>query len=986
MSISSNRMPNGGLIDRNRRLSFRFNGRSYIGHPGDTLASALLANGIRLVARSIKYHRPRGVVTAGFEEPNGLVQLLGASEEPNVRMTCLPLTDNLEVESVNCWPGLRFDLGALNDRISRAIPAGFYYKTFMWRPWSAYARFIRRAAGLGRAPKTTTPENYEKRYHHCDVLIIGAGPSGLAAGLVAGTSGARVMIVDNQTQPGGQLLGESAQIANSPALDWVEQVTSEIDRLANVRRLASSMVTGYYDHNMLTVIEHSPQQPWLRERLWRVRAKQVVIATGAVERPLVFPDNDRPGIMLASAAQTYLQRYAVNLGRQIVFFTNNNSSYQSAYDLIQGGQNVSAIIDTRQKVDQSICRRAAELDIEVVSGSGVRAVEGGFAVRGVEVERLDGSSNSRHLDCDLLCYSGGWDPLVHLHSQSGARSEYDRELACFVPGKSVQQSLCAGSARGIFHLKGCISDGFEIGAGAVTALGRKVSIPQMPDVAEGQPLDIEPIWEIPTAPGVKAFIDYQNDVTTSDLKLALRENFVSIEHAKRYTTAGMATDQGKISNTNVIGFIAKQLAVEPGSVGTTTYRPPFSPVSFGAIAGPDAGPLIIPLRTTPITQWHIDSGASMSEAGSNFRRPFFFPKSGEDMRSAVNREALAVRQAAGIYDGTPLGKFELHGPDVIAFLNRVYTNRWDDLGIGQGRFGLMLREDGRLLDDGVTFRLGHNHFFLSSGSGTAEVVHAHLERLLQIVWPDLNVFVSKVTSQWANICLCGPRAREILRSVGTDIDLDLDVFPFLHLRQGKVAGFDARVARVSYTGELSFEINVRGRDGLAIWKALMEAGKPLGITPVGSETSAVLRIEKGYISANTEGDNVTNPFDAGLGWVVDMDKEDFIGKRSLIRDLAIGGERQQVIGLLPQDEGFVMAEGSAIIESSAGSSSTRKLLGHVTASCYSPNLERSISLGLLKNGCTREDETVIVSGLDRMVEATVTRPVFVDSAGERMRG
>jgi len=984
MKAYSGRRSTGGLIDRDRLIPFQFNDRRYKGHPGDTLASALLANGVRVVARSLKYHRPRGIVGAGFEEPNALVQLQGTTDEPNVLATCLPLTDHLHAKSQNCWPGPRFDLGSVNDRISRLIPAGFYYKTFMWRPWNSYARVIRKAAGLGQIPKTTECEFYEKRYHHCDILIVGAGPSGLAAALVAGESGARVLFVDDQSQPGGRLLSEPTQIDGQPAMAWVQRITAQVDHLSNVRRLANSTVAGYYDHNMLTVIERNPEQSWLRERFWRVRAQQVILATGAVERPLVFPNNDRPGIMLLSAASTYVHRFAVNLGRQIVITTNNNSAYQCAFNLIEAGQNIHAIVDTRQTVDYELLKKSADQGIEVLSASGISAVHGRSSVHAVEVVSLADSSQVSRLECDVVCYSGGWNPLVHLHSHSGAKPVYDPHFACFVPGESVQSSLCTGAVRGVFDLKGCLHDGLEAGKRSVEALGLSPVMPRQPSASDTPELRIEPIWEIPTTSRAKAFVDFQNDVTSSDLQLAVRENYVSVEHAKRYTTAGMATDQGKISNTNVIGLIASQLSVEPGSVGTTTYRPPYSPISFGVIAGSHDGPMILPLRTTPITQWHIDAGASMNEAGSNFRRPFYYPEPGENMSSAVNREALAVREKVGIYDGTPLGKFELHGPDVTTFLNLIYTNSWDDLEIGQGRFGLMLHEDGRLLDDGVTFRLGENHFLLSAGSGTADAVYAHMMRLLQIVWPNLRVYVTTVTSQWANICVCGPEAREVLVATGIDINLDSDSFPFMSMCEGRVAGKSSRVARVSYTGELSFEINVRRRDGLAVWEALVDTGAAFGITPVGSETSGVLRIEKGYISAGAEGDGITNPFDAGMSWVVNLNKPDFVGKRSLVRDRSVRGVRQQVVGLLPQDEQFVMVEGSAIIEPDAVGE-VPSFLGHVTASCFSPNLDRSISLALLKNGHDRHGDTVTVSGLDRTIEALVVPPIFIDPKGERMR-
>ena len=985
MGGNCNRLSVGGRIDRNSPVSFRFNGEYLLGYAGDTLASALLANGKRLVARSFKYHRPRGIMSAGVEETNALVQRLGKSEEPNVLATRLQLSDGLEVESVNCWPGLYFDLGVVSDSLSRLIPAGFYYKTFMWRPWSSYATYIRRAAGLGRIPETASVESYEKCYHHCEILIVGAGPAGLAAGLVAGRSGARVLIVDEQVEPGGQLLNEAMEIGDESALAWVKRVVNELDALPNVRRLVDSTVAGYYDHNMLTVIERSPEQDWLRERLWRVRAQRVLIATGAVERPLVFPDNDRPGIMLAYSVSAYLHRYGVQVGDQVVIATNNNSAYRTAFDLARTCRNVRAIIDTRPAIARELQKQSDAYGIEVLTGSGVVGVSGRNAVKRVDVAPLNRQSDKRPINCDIVCCSGGWNPVVHLHSHSGATPVYDSDLACFVPGESVQPSWCVGAAQGIFDLKGCLTDGFDKGSRALESLGLSARTLDLPDLPTTLPLDVQPIWELARTAGRKAFVDFQNDVTTDDLRLAIRENFVSVEHAKRYTTAGMAIDQGKTGNTNVIGFIAEQLGVEAASVGTTTYRPPYLPVSFGTIAGSHGGPLIIPVRRTPITQWHVDAGASMNEAGANFRRPFFYPRAGEDMASAVRREAQAVRQGAGIYDGTPLGKFELHGPDVVTFLNRVYSNSWDDLEVGQGRFGLMLREDGRLLDDGVTFRLGQDHYLLSSGSGTAETVYAHLEQLLQIVWPQLRVYVTTVTSQWANICLCGPRAREILSDAGTDIDLGSDVFPFLTLQEGCVAGYPARVARVSYTGELSFEINVRRRDGLALWKALMAAGEPMDITPVGSETSGVLRIEKGYVSVGSEGDNITNPFDAGMGWVVNMEKTDFIGKRSLVRDLAVGGQRQQVVGLLPSDKRFVMVEGSAIIEPNRDLEELPIFLGHVTASCYSPNLERSIALALLKNGRGCYDRTVTVSGLERTVEATVTHPVFIDAKGQRMR-
>lgn len=988
--MSEYRLPQGGRIERSRPIHFRFNGRQYQACQGDTLASGLLANGVHLVGRSFKYHRPRGIISAGSEETNALVQLTGQHDEPNVQATRLELYDGLEAHSINCWPGVRWDLGALNNLLSPLLPAGFYYKTFMAKPWDFYSRYIRRLAGLGNAPTShDTHERYERRYHHCDLLIVGAGPAGLAAALLAARSGARVMLVDEQSEPGGDLLNhpEADEINGKPALHWVDDVISELESLPNVLCLLQSTAAGYYDHNLLTVVEHKPAQNWLRERLWRVRARQVIIASGAIERPLVFPNNDRPGVMLAASVRTYLNRYALRCGFDTVIFTNNNSAYATAFDLARSNTTVLAIIDVRDSIDPALQAEAEELNIFIFSGHAILSVSGTGAANMVEIAPLDDPGNSRRIVCDLVAHSGGWNPLVHLHSQSGAKPVYDAFQACFIPGAAVQAEQTIGAARGLLGLRDCLHDGLEAAASAIQSLELAVVSVDVPDVSAKYdwPLAIRPSWLLNGRPhSGKAFVDFQNDVTSADLQLAIRENFTSVEHVKRYTTAGMATDQGKTSNVNAIGIIAEQLGIEPGEVGTTTFRPPYTPVSFGVLAGQDQEQLILPMRHTVITSWNIENGAAMNEAGAHFRRPFYYPKAGENLFEATMREARATRSSAAMYDSSPLGKFMLNGPDVVTFLNRIYSNRWDDLAIGQGKFGLMLREDGKLLDDGVTFRLAEQQYLMSAGTGAADAVYAHMERLLQCEWPDLKVYITTVTAQWADICVCGPKAREILQHAGTNIDLESSAFPFLAIREGKVAGFDARIARVSYTGELSFEIYIRNRDGRALWEKMLEAGKPFDITPIGSETSGILRIEKGFISAGTEGDNLTNPFDAGMDWVVNMNKGDFIGRRALVRDLNTGGERQQVVGLLPQDKDFVMAEGSAIIEANTDGD-LPIFLGHVTASCYSPNLDRSIALALLKNGRQRHGDIVTVSGLEKTVQAEVTKPVFIDAKGERMR-
>lgn len=979
------RLPRGGLIDRNTRLTFTFNGRPYSGCQGDTLASALLANGVRLVGRSFKYHRPRGVMGAGLEETNALVQLLHPRDEPNVQATRLPLADGLVARSINCWPSVGFDLGAVNSLLSPLFPAGFYYKTFMWRPWKDYARVIRRFAGLGNNPVARDQGHYERRYHHCDLLIVGSGPAGLAAALVAARADIRVMLVDDGEHPGGTLLDLPRTVDGRAGDAWARESARWLDSRPNVLRLARSLVAGYYDHNLLTVVERDPATTWVSERLWRVRAGRVILATGAVERPLLFPGNDRPGVMLTSAAATYCHHYGVRPGRTVVVATNNNSAYVAAFALRQAGVDIPVLLDQRATPPEALLARAGELGIPVSTGRRITGVSGRTALNGVRSETVQGT-HAQHHRCDVVCTSGGWNPSVQLHSQSGARPRYDGSIACFVPGEAVQPERTIGAAAGAFTLSACLQQGLDAANQALKALGRDAQ-PMSVFSADSEPApDIEADWSMARGPaGAKTFVDFQNDVTTADIDLALRENYTSVEHVKRYTTAGMATDQGKSGNTHVIGYMAAQLDRVPGDVGTTTFRPPVAPISFGAVGGNDTGELIIPIRRTPLTPWHIRQGARMNEAGANYRRPFWYPRPGESDEDAIRRAARAVRTGVGIYDGSPLGKFELFGRDVANLLELVYTNRWRKLEPGQGRFGLMLHEDGRLLDDGVTFRLDEQRWLMSTGTGTADQVHGHLERLLQVEFPHWQVYITPVTNQWANICVCGPKARDLLTRAGTDIDLNPEKFPFLALRPGRVVGVDAQVARVSYTGELSFEINVRRRNALRVWEAMMEAGEKYGITPVGSETSAVLRIEKGFISAGSEGDNITNPFDAGMGWVVDMDKEDFIGRRTLVRDLAADDlVRQQVVGLLPGDAAFVPIEGSALIQ--PGSESRPDFQGHVTASCYSPNLERSICLALLKDGRRRLGETIVISGLERTVEAEITRPVFIDPKGERMKG
>ncbi len=983
-SQGSYRLAAGGHIDRDTVFSFHFDGVHLTGHPGDTLASALLAHGVRLVARSFKYHRPRGVMSAGAEEPNALVQLIGDDDEPNVRATVLPLYDGLRVTSINRWPSLYFDVGALNSGLSPLFPAGFYYKTFMGGlGWDVYAKFIRRVAGLGTTPKSPAAHRYEKRFYHCDLTIVGAGPAGLSAALVAGRAGARVLIVDEGPLPGGQLLDSIETLDGTPAHTWITRTTAELDKLANVVRLANTVAAGYYDHNFLVMLERPAAQNAPHERLWKVRTRQVVLACGAMERPLVFADNDRPGVMMLHAARTYARRYAVMPGRKAVVVTNNASAYSAAADLAALGLDIAAIIDTRSHASRDIESYSSLSQTEVLQHHTLSGVDGHCAVRGVRVrdKRHANAGAGRQFDCDLLLMSGGWNPLVHLSSQTGAKPVYNESLACFVPGAPVQAERSAGASRGVFTTSACLADGARAAADALHALGLAARAPAK---CIDTPFDIEPEWWLKGTTLNKAFVDLQNDVTVADIQSATRENMISVEHVKRYTTAGMGTDQGKLGNTNVIGVLANVLDRDLSDVGTTTYRPPYVAIPFGAITGHEVGELTLPSRRTAITDWNEAAGAVMFEAGNAYKRPSYYPRAGEDMAAAIAREARACREHVAIYDGSPLGKFELQGRDVVTFLERIYTNRWADLVVGRGRFGLMLREDGRLLDDGVTFKLAEHRFWMFCGSGAATHVQMHLERLAQLEWPELDVHLLNVTAQWTNICVCGPKARETIEGAGIDIDLSAQHLPFMGIRTAKVAGLTTRLARVGYTGELSFELNVPANQGETLWRALLHAGEAHNITPIGSETSMVLRCEKGFISAGYEGDGIVNPYDAGLGWVVDESKPDFIGKRSLLRDRNYAGIRQNVVGLLPESADFVPPDGTPLLGLDTRDDEP-DVIGYVTQGCFSANLGRAIALAVLDDGHARLGETVTVAAIKGRGQARVVAPCFIDPKGTRMR-
>lgn len=993
------RLPAGGRIDRRRTLNFSFNGRAYQGLAGDTLASALLANGVSLVARSWKYHRPRGILSAGVEEPNALVQLFdGNRTVPNARMTEVSLVEGLSARSIHAKPSIEFDTGAVNGWFSRLIPAGFYYKTFMasQAAWHFFEKHIRAASGLGVSPTDHDPDRYDKRYAHCDVLVVGAGIAGLTAALTAARAGARVLLCDEQAEPGGWLLASDETVDGQPAAQWVAQALAELAALPDVMVLPRTTAFGYQDHDLLTLVErrgdHLPadQAPVFRERLWRVRAKQVVIATGAHERPLVFGNNDLPGIMLAGAVSTYIRRYAVLPGRNAVVFTNNDAGYDAALALKAAGASVQ-VVDARGQPSGSLSELARAQDVAVLAGHVVTEARGGKRVSAVVVQAIDGqdrlSGAVRHIACDLVAVSGGVSPVIHLQCQAGAKAVWSDEQAAFLPGAPAQSEWSAGACAGQLTLKACADGGAAAGAQALKALGLSASrvAPVAPAVAARNAGSIRALWLVPHAQPVsrapKQFVDLQNDVAASDIHLAVREGFESIEHVKRYTAMGFGTDQGKTGNINGMGIVAQALGKSIPQVGTTTFRPNYTPVTFGAVAGLELGDAFDPVRTTAMHEWHVKRGALFEDVGQ-WKRPWYYPKPGEDLHAAVARETLAVRNGVGTLDGSTLGKIDIQGPDASVLLNWVYSNAWSKLEIGKCRYGLMLDENGMVFDDGVTVRLAENHYLMHTTSGGAARVLAWMERWLQTEWPHLKVYLTSATDHWSTSIVAGPKSRAVLQKICSDVDFDDAAFPFMSYREGTVAGFPARIMRISFSGERCYEVNVAANDGLKVWEAIHAAGAEFNITPYGTETMHVLRAEKGYIIIGQDTDGSVTPMDLGMGGLVTKTK-DCLGKRSLTREDTVRTDRKQLVGLLADDPQFVLTEGAQILNQ-APTGPTAPMVGHVTSSYMSPTLGRSIAMAMVKGGLERMGERVHVSMQGgRIATATIASPVFFDPKAER---
>lgn len=949
------RRSSGGRIDRSTELAFTFNGEAFTGHIGDTLASALLANGVHHVATSTNLGRPRGIVAAGAEESNALVQVEEPFPEPMLTATTVELYDGL---------------------VARGLP------------------------GQGRLADRPDPARYDAVHAHCDVLVVGAGPAGLIAALTAAHAGARVVLVDEQSEAGGSLLGSQDLLDEAPALDWVSRAVDELAAYPDVRILQRTTAFGHYDDGFVLALEKRTDHLGAaaaagkaRQRVWRIRTRHVVVAAGAHERPIVFTGNDRPGIMLAGAARTYLNRYGVLAGRSVVVFTSDDAAYRAAIDLADAGAEVAAVIEARPSAPAHWAAECARRGIDVRAGHVVTGTSGTNRITRAHVATFeDGVLGPRTgIACDLLLVSGGWNPTVHLFSQARGRLRYDAALGAFLPGEELAGTTVAGSATGEFTLEGALTGGLHAAVGALEALGMDVTSTDLPGT-ERQPEGQSPrvLWAVPdpdplASHGDRRFVDVQRDATVADILRATKAGLRSVEHVKRYTTIGTAHDQGKTSGVIASGIVADALGVDVGSLGTTTFRPPYTPVSFAALAGRDRGELHDPVRVTAIHDWHVLHGAEFENVGQ-WKRPWYYPQDGEDIETAVLRECAAARDSVALMDGSTLGKIDVQGADAAELLDRLYTNLMSSLKVGSVRYGVMCAVDGMVMDDGTVIRVAEDRFLVTTTTGNAAKILDWMEEWLQTEWPELRVRLTSVTEQWTTIPLVGPHSRDVLAAVAPELDVSNEGFPFMTWRDTTVAGIAARVCRISFSGELAYEVNVNAWDGLATWEGLWAAGQPYGITPYGTETMHVLRAEKGYPIIGQDTDGTITPQDLGMSWVVSKKKEDFIGKRSFSRPENQRPDRKQLVGLLPLDPSVLLPEGGQVIEAERLPEPPVPMLGHVTSSYRSAALGRTFALALVRSGRERIGQTLFVPLGDAVVPVTVTDSVVFDKEGSRRDG
>ena len=994
------RVQSSEFIDETVRISFKFNGKTYHGFKGDTLASALLANDIHLVGRSFKYHRPRGIMTAGSEEPNAIVQVNDKTNrtEPNVRATEVEIYEGLEASSQNCWPNVNFDIGGINNFLSPLLPAGFYYKTFMWPAsfWEKYEYFIRKSAGLGKSPTVPDPDIYEHKYIHCDVLVIGAGISGIMAAKIAAKNGLKTLLVDEKPNLGGSTIYQNSnyfKINNQTSGSWLEKEINEIKKLENLEIKTRTSVAAYHGYNFLlareNLTDHLPieqRKEKTRHKLLKIRAKKVITATGSLERPMIFDNNDRPGILLSSAIKRYIDFFGVACGEKNILFTNNDSAYETAISLIQKGINVEAIIDNREKVDSKLVYEVEKNNVKIFKGYTITNTFGYKRISRISLMQLskDGQKvvgSKIDLSCDCLGMSGGWTPAVHLFTQSGGKLKFREEDQVFIPNIYPSDQISVGSCNGDLTLD-------EILINTPNTLKEFLNIKNSEytnmEILSSINKSKRNIWLLPSDKilgKTKSFVDYQNDATAKDIKLALREGFKSIEHVKRYTTTGMGTDQGKLGNMHALGIISETADAKMGELGTTTFRPPYTPLTFGTIVGRNVGEYFDIFRRTPIHDWHVDNKAEFENVGQ-WKRAWYYPKDNEDMHDAVQRESKAARESAGILDASTLGKIDIQGTDASEFLNRVYTNAWSKLAIGKCRYGLMLNEDGMVYDDGVTTRLGENHYIMTTTTGGAANVMGKLEDYLQTEWPELDVYLTSVTDHFATVSVCGPNSKKIVSKVIPDLDFSDENFPHMSFKNAKIGKINCRVMRISFTGEHSYEINIQANYGKSVWEKCMEAGKDFNITPYGTETMHLLRAEKGFIIVGQDTDATMTPIDLQMDWIVSKKKYDFIGKRSLYRSDTIREDRKQLVGLLTDNPNEVLEEGAQIV--SDINKSPVEMLGHVTSSYYSPNLKKSIALGVVKGGKNMMGQKLIIPMEKKNINVTVSDPVFLDKENKRL--